>query len=189
MFREKRKDGTTRLMGAVNTLTMEQVLDRMWPVGAIYTSHVSTNPGTLFGGTWAAHAAGRVLVGLNAEDDDFDTVGETGGAKTHTLVSTETPNHVHPAGSLVTGTTGNHDHQVTSKGGGSTADLGGTAGLTKRGAASGPGGEFTGFGMMGGNGDHSHNISGETANPSGTNGQPHNNVQPYIVVYMWRRTA
>jgi microcystin-dependent protein len=46
-------------------------------------------------GTWAAFGAGRVLVGLDAGDVDFDTVEETGGAKTHTLTVDEMPSHTH----------------------------------------------------------------------------------------------
>jgi len=54
-----------------------------WPVGAIFISAVSTNPATLLGfGTWSAIGAGKVLIGQNASDTDFDTLGETGGAKT-----------------------------------------------------------------------------------------------------------
>lgn len=59
------------------------MLAAAYPVGAVYVSTVSTNPATLFGfGTWSAIAAGRVLVGIDAGDADFDTAGETGGSKT-----------------------------------------------------------------------------------------------------------
>jgi hypothetical protein len=55
----------------------------IYPVGSIYISTVSTNPNTLFGvGTWAAFGTGRVLVGINASDTNFDVVGEVGGTKT-----------------------------------------------------------------------------------------------------------
>jgi hypothetical protein len=58
--------------------------DRVWPVGSIFLSVVPTNPATLLGfGTWIAFAAGRVLAGIDAGDADFDSVEETGGAKTH----------------------------------------------------------------------------------------------------------
>lgn len=58
-------------------------LAEVYPVGCIYTSTVSTNPATVFGfGTWAAFGAGRVLVGVDSGDADFDTAEETGGAKT-----------------------------------------------------------------------------------------------------------
>jgi hypothetical protein len=67
-----------------------------YPIGSVYTAIVSTNPATLLGvGTWAAFGAGRVLVGLNAADADFDTVEETGGTKTHVLTTAEMPSHKH----------------------------------------------------------------------------------------------
>lgn len=76
-----------------------------WPVGSIFLSAVSTNPATLLGfGTWSAIGAGRVLVGIDAVDVDFDTLGETGGAKTSP--------HAHGFGTLGTDTVGNHGHAV-----------------------------------------------------------------------------
>lgn len=67
-------------------VTMDEVIDALYPVGSIYISTLATNPGTLLGrGTWAAFGAGRVLVGLDAGGDTaFDTIEETGGAKTVT---------------------------------------------------------------------------------------------------------
>src|SRR3990167_5400934 len=60
-----------------------------WPIGAVFLSVVSTNPATLLGfGVWAAFGTGRVLVGIDAADVDFDTVEETGGAKTIAAVGT-----------------------------------------------------------------------------------------------------
>ena len=68
------------------------ILSKVYPVGCIYTEITGTNPNTTFGfGTWTAFGAGKVLVGLDSGDADFDTVEETGGAKTHT----------HEEGSLV----------------------------------------------------------------------------------------
>src|SRR3990167_3607690 len=67
-----------------------------FPIGSVFISVVSTNPATLLGyGTWSAIGAGRVLVGLDSGDTDFDVVEETGGAKTHTLTGAEIPAHVH----------------------------------------------------------------------------------------------
>lgn len=67
-----------------------------FPVGSVFISAVSTNPATLLGyGTWSAIGAGRVLVGLDAGDPDFDTLEETGGAKTVTLAESQIPAHTH----------------------------------------------------------------------------------------------
>lgn len=67
-----------------------------FPVGSVFIAVVSTNPGTLLGyGTWSAFAAGRMLVGIDAGDTDFDTAEETGGTKTHTLTEAEIPAHSH----------------------------------------------------------------------------------------------
>ena len=52
------------------------------PVGSLFETTVSTNPGTLYGGTWAAWGGGRVPVGVNTADNDFNTVEKTGGKKT-----------------------------------------------------------------------------------------------------------
>jgi hypothetical protein len=67
-----------------------------WPVGSIFISAVSTNPSTLLGfGTWSAFGSGRMLVGLDAGQVEFDALGETGGAKTVTLDTTMIPAHTH----------------------------------------------------------------------------------------------
>ena len=52
------------------------------PVGSLFETTVSTNPGALYGGTWAAWGGGRVPVGVNTADNDFNTVEKTGGKKT-----------------------------------------------------------------------------------------------------------
>jgi len=133
-----------------NTAT---TLQAVYPVGSIYiNAAVATNPGTLLGfGTWAAFGAGRVIVGLNAADSDFDTAQETGGSKTHTLTTAELPSHTHTVSI------------PSSENGGSSNDHA----LFPDGTSSGE--TFT---------------SGATGG-----GGAHNNVQPYIVAYMWRRTA
>lgn len=56
-----------------------------FPVGAVYLEASGVNPGTTFGyGTWAQRAQGRVLIGFDATDPDYDAVGDVAGAKTHT---------------------------------------------------------------------------------------------------------
>ncbi|MDB4344672.1 hypothetical protein OAA39_00460 [bacterium] len=70
--------------------------DKIYPVGSIYaTTEASFDPNTSFYGTWSEYAAGRVLVGQDTGDTDFDTINETGGAKTHTLIVDEMPSHQH----------------------------------------------------------------------------------------------
>jgi microcystin-dependent protein len=129
-----------------NRAALFSKIEGLYPVGTIYESIVSTNPGTLFGfGTWAAFGAGKVLVGLDATDANFDTAEETGGAKTHTLSVGEIPAHTH------------------------TQANASTAGA-QDGAAS-------------------RAYSGNAATGSTGGGSAHNNLQPYIVVYRWKRTA
>src|SRR5687768_14976223 len=77
-----------------------------WPVGSVFISVLATDPATLLGfGTWEAFAAGRVLVGIDPLQAEFDTLLETGGAKTHTLTTAEMPAHTHVQ-SLPSGQTG-----------------------------------------------------------------------------------
>src|SRR5688572_5392751 len=61
-----------------------------WPIGSVFIAVVATNPGTLLGfGTWVAFGAGRMLVGFDSGQTEFDTVEETGGAKTVTLTAAQ----------------------------------------------------------------------------------------------------
>jgi hypothetical protein len=146
---------TVTASGNVNTTGGElqingtNVLAKVYPVGSIYiNASVSTNPATLLGfGTWVAFGAGKVMVGLDSSDTDFDTAEETGGAKTHTLTVNEIPSHTHTL-----------DTSDQPAGTGSLEVAGGSPVGTK-----------------------------DTQSTGG--GQAHNNLQPYIVVYMWKRTA
>lgn len=153
MFREKNKDGTTKLTGG---LAKPITLNDVWPVGAIYMSATSTSPATLFGGTWVATGQGRVLVGLNPADTDFDVPLEIGGEKTHTLTEAEIPSHDHGAGNL----------EVNRK-----AGTGSSTGVAQ------------------GNATAATNVPVQGTTGSRGGGGAHNNLQPYQVVYMWRRTA
>lgn len=71
----------TSIEGRVTNL---EGLPKAWPIGSVFTSIVNTNPNTLLGyGVWVAFGAGRVLVGFDTGDWNFDEAEETGGAKTH----------------------------------------------------------------------------------------------------------
>lgn len=141
------------------------VKEALFPVGSIYVnSSVTTNPGTLLGfGTWAAFGAGRVMVGLNGSDTLFDTLEETGGSKDAVVVS-----HTHTA----TVTDPGHSHSVFFD---SVAQSGSPANTVAASGTSTPTGSAT-TGIT---------VSNSTTGSSGTNA----NLQPYITVAMWKRTA
>ena len=71
------------------------IWDMIYPVGSVYLSINNANPGTIFGGTWASWGTGRVPVGVDTSQTEFNTVQKTGGAKTHTLSTSEMPSHTH----------------------------------------------------------------------------------------------
>lgn len=159
---------TTQL---ATTAFVTAALSAAYPVGSIYINATSSsNPNTLLGfGTWTAFGAGRVMVGLDASDALFDTAEETGGSKDAVVVS-----HTHTATSTVTDP--GHSHSV----------------LTYRGSA--PDNWISGSFSNSPVDTYSTNsavtgITVATTNAStgvsGTNA----NVQPYIVVRMWKRTA
>lgn len=103
------------------------LLDLLYPVGSIYLSTNSVNPSTFFGGTWEAYAAGRVLVGVDPNDTDFDTAGNTGGEKKHTLTVNEMPSHNHRLANAKTGGSGTARWTIESSGA-STAQIESTGG-------------------------------------------------------------
>lgn len=144
------------------------VKNELYPVGSIYTNATSsTNPATLMGfGTWTAFGAGRVMVGLDAGNALFDTAEETGGSANAITVS-----HSHTATSTVTDP--GHLHSInntTTLGGGLMGSGSGPSGSTNTNSAT------TGITVA---------TTVSTTGSSGTNA----NYQPYITVYMWKRTA
>jgi len=149
------------------TAFVQAALAAIYPVGSIYTNAtVSTNPATLLGfGTWAAFGAGRVAIG---DDGSSFLAGATGGSADAIVVS-----HTHTA--TTTSTDSGHTHtynQPTSKlpQSGSDTQCYVSAGSTNTG---------TGYANI---------TSSTTVNSAGSSGT-NANLQPYVVVYMWRRTA
>ena len=154
---------------AVTATTIGPII---YPVGSIYTNAaVATNPATLLGfGTWTAFGTGRVMIGIDSGNALFDTVEETGGnadisisstTDSHALTIDEMPSHNHPGapGAL----------NYLSSGGNPNFTWGG----------GGLGGKY-GIDLQGGGQGHTHGITFD-----GTN----SNYQPFITVYMWKRTA
>lgn len=152
---------------AAATPTQAEVNAHAYPVGSVYTSIVSTNPATLLGvGTWAAFGAGKVLVGLDASDTDFDTVEETGGSKTHTLTEAEMPAHNHKGNFMMESDSPSNDF----------------ASGTDTSVANPDGNALDHVGV--GTVSKYNPITSTTGS-----GNAHAIVQPYITVYFWKRTA
>jgi hypothetical protein len=142
----------------------------LYPVGSIYINATSaSNPNTLLGfGTWTAFGAGRVMVGLDAGDALFDTAEETGGSKDAVVVS-----HTHTATVTDSGHTHNYDKAISQiNAAGGISWLGGDN--DGRYATTATTSATTGI-----------SVSNSTEGSSGTNA----NIQPYITVRMWKRTA
>lgn len=82
-------------IAGVFAMAGKQLLDIFYPVGTIYESTKPDNPATFMGGTWSRFGNGRVLVGVDENDADFNTVNKTGGEKKHTQTIAEMPSHTH----------------------------------------------------------------------------------------------
>mgnify|MGYP001559543706 CR=1 FL=1 len=138
-----------------------------WPVGSIFMTAVSTNPSTLLGfGTWVAFGAGRVPVGFDAGQSEFDASEKLGGAKTHTLSVAELPAHTHVQNA--------HSHGLTRF----PTTTGGSSGFTADTSMSGTPAAVT----------QATDLA-TAVNQNAGGGAVHNNLQPYIVIHMWKRTA
>ena len=148
------------------TAFVQAAIALLYPVGSIYTNaSVSTNPATLLGfGTWTAFAAGRVMVGFDAGNALFDTAEETGGSADAITVS-----HTHTA----TSTDSGHLHTQTEYNQPGIGNAGGGGARVNAVTAN----TGTGFANI--------TTTVASAGSSGTNA----NYQPYITVYIWKRTA
>lgn len=138
---------------------LNNLLDNIYPVGSIFISTVNTNPSTYFGGTWE-RIKGRFLL---AADDSTYTLGATGGEVTHKLTVDEMPSH-------------SHDMDEESYGGGGYKNK-------------------MGIRQDGGGSSHwtpqyAQTTSYSIYKPTYTGGsQAHNNMPPYLVVYIWKRKS
>lgn len=187
----KEKEAMDYLYGELNpnaeiTISLEQLNDiidkkikeskkedklNAYPIGTIYISSDATDPSELFGGTWEKYGQGRTLIGEGTSDKTF-TAGETGGESVHTLTVEEMPSH-------------SHNIRISAPSLFSEGTI--VNGLYWR------------IGGIKSNGWHDFDHTTEpysTANGSTGTGifrnggsQSHNNLQPYIVTYMWRRVS
>ena len=147
-----------------------------WPIGSIYISVTNTNPSKWFGGTWVAFGTGRCLVGVDTSQSEFKTVMKTGGAKTHTLNTNQIPKHNHGSANI-SGSHYAYDYVGDRANGAFSENVvnDNGVGFSTSSINQTPWKQFI-F-----NSNHTHSDVGK--------GQAHNNLQPYITVYMWRRTA
>lgn len=154
--------------------------NQIYPVGAIYMSTVSTNPATLFKiGNWEALPAGRVLLAQGTSTWGVNySAGSTGGEDKHTLTINESAPHNHTGSATTSGST--HTHALTMQASHGKSGNGGVPRFSD-------GDVWSGYKTqnLSAAGEHSHAI---TINNSG-GGQAHNNMQPYLSVYMWKRTS
>lgn len=156
--------GSTTAAGAASNLVVE-FGKLLYPVGSIYiNAAVDTNPATLLGfGTWTAFGAGKVVVGQDTGNAAFDTLEETGGSADAIVVS-----HTH-------GVTDPTHYHGTAQG----SRYGGGSGLS-----SGDDETSSIYNWYPSQAAYT-GISINSTGSSATNA----NLQPYIVVKMWKRTA
>lgn len=124
------------------------IINSIYPVGAIYISTTNTNPRLLFGGTWE-QVKDRFLLAAGTSY----AAGSTGGEASHTLTIDEMPEHEHDVYSTSISTRG----QTASSG------------------------SLWPF-------NYAESGRNDLTYPAG-GGKAHNNMPPYLTVYMWKRTA
>ena len=152
-----------------------EIFKLIYPVGSIYISATlatASDVATAFGGTWVAFGAGRVLVGFETGDATFGTALGEGGAENNTLDITQIPEHSHYIARSTSGTAGSlssSNHMTTSN------TLTSRSAYSLAGTTNNPSVGLTGMEIQDATGS-------EQTQTSVTN------LQPYIVVYMYRRT-
>lgn len=130
------------------------LLDLVYPVGSIFMTVNNINPASYIENTsWVLWGSGRVPVGVDTSQTEFNIVEKTGGEKTHTLTENEIPAHIHTV----------HDTYPVVQ---------------------------APIGVVGGS-NYIHKIDEvdsllRTTSSVGS-GESHNNLQPYITCYMWKR--
>ena len=122
----------------------------IYPIGSVITFYDSDDHSSHLGLTWERFATGRMVVGYDSTDASFDTIGATGGEKTHTLTVDEMPSHYHGGIKTVSSETSGNQQEGINMG----------------------------------------RYYGNDANTASSgSGQAHNNMPPYVVASLWRRTA
>lgn len=152
-----------------DTWSSSKIRDFIYPIGSIYMSVNATSPATIFGGTWEQIEDTFLLAaGTNY------TAGATGGEATHTLTIDELPSHTHGSKTLT----------------GTMNPLAWASNATESGIVSGTQQHADRVGNSGSNwGDRRYTINATHEHDSVGSGNSHNNMPPYLAVYVWKRTA
>lgn len=158
------------------------LLDLFYPVGSYYeTSNNSFDPNTMWGGTWVLETAGMVHVSagtgyaINHANDNSGAGAKDGGESTHLLTGAESGQK---AGTI---SGGGHTHEVTFYYRNTVAYSAGSAARPY--SSSGSESTTNWASIASGTGTHTHTLSAANASSG------HNNMQPYINVKRWHRTA
>ena len=147
--------------------TLAEIMLALYPVGAVYISVNSTSPASLFGGTWE-QVKGRFLIGTGKPENNDDgtspgnynyAAGSKGGEAAHKLTISEMPNHMHE--SIMAN--GDINYKILYGPGGNIQTNAGSVQYTS--------------------GSGSYEL--KTISSGGS--QSHNNMPPYLAVYMWKR--
>lgn len=153
-------------------------VDDIYPVGSIYMSVNSTDPGTLFGGTWQ-----QIQDTFLLSAGSTYTAGATGGSADAIV-----PYHRHSVAAVTSqGMSANESHRHA------VGYMSGNRGSGNTATRVGPYGESTEAGNVSTHATslaHTHSVPSHNTNYAGTNGDEIGaNMPPYLVVYVWKRTA
>lgn len=187
---------------------MSEVLNMVYPIGSIYMSTSSANPSSLFGGTWIQWGKGRVPVGIDTGQTEFNSVEKTGGVKTVNVAHTHTVSHAHSTNAHSHTSTA-HSHVGTfgyDENCFYTTNVNGDSAVSSSGTNSngtGKGYVITPSGSAKTNtvrisktssekvsiGNASVTVNSTSAKSDSALSPSQSILQPYITCYMWKRTA
>ena len=180
---------------------MDAITNKIWPVNSIYINTVNVNPSTFLGGVWVPFATGKTIVGVDTGQTEFNTPEKSGGHKELQSHAHGLNGHNHSVNITSGGQSASHNHTTgnssykywpvaTGIPEADSGDVGGNTYKYPRIPSGATWGKITNTGNQ--SSDHSHYVSGSTGGNSGnttsTGGGNAGNLQPYITVYMWKRT-
>lgn len=154
------------------TFNMNNWIDKIYPIGATYISTVEINPSTLFGGVWE-----RIKDRFLLSSGDTYANATTGGSATVTLTSAQSGLKAHGHGM-----DHNHNHRHNLNKNFSTGSGGSTSAyITSSNRTTST--QYTGY-------DSTSSSKKTTDDNTASNAsEAHENMPPYLTVYMWKRTA